>query len=134
MQLAPEGVMKKSFKSLIVVAVLAVIVSSVLGVGKSVKQWEVSSAERDFTEIGLELGKTVNDQSAANVAGSVEAIITEYLKKEGVNSAEVSVSVNISDDSRIYIKEVAIVCGSKDILKCREVVEKLSVDAVISER
>ena len=136
MTLIPEGTMKKSVKILISVIVISVIVTTVFGVSEAVKGIDFNSENIDLSEISTDFSKTIQNQSIENVESAVKAVIIEEFAKNGIKSAEVLTFANITEDNRIYITKVEILCNTEEVILCRNVMDKLSVcdDVNITER
>ncbi len=136
MMLIPEGTMKKSVKILISIIIISVIVTTVFGVSEAVKGMNFSSKNINLNETSSTFSKTVQNQSIENVESAVKAVIIEEFAKKGIKSAEVSIIANITEDNRIYITKVEILCNTDEVVLCRNVIDKLSVcdDVKVTER
>ncbi len=134
MLLVPEGTIKKSFKTLVSVIIISVITTVVFGVSEAVQKVELNTDIINLEEISADFIETVNSQSVRSAQMSVKTVIDNALKQDNIKTAEVFVSANISDDYGIYINMVNVICDKSEIEECRKVLEKLSVDAQITER
>lgn len=136
MMLIPEGTMKKSVKTLISVIIISVIVSCVFGVSEAVKGMNFSSKNINLNEKNSAFSKTVQNQSVKSAESAVKAVIVEEFEKSDINSAEVFIFADITDDNRIYIKRIEVVCDNEELLQCRIVLDKLSIckDVKVTER
>lgn len=136
MMLIPEGTMKKSVKTLISVIIISVIVSCVFGVSEAVKGMNFSSNNINLNETSSSISKTVQNQSVTSIESAVKAVIVEEFQKSDINSAEVLIFADITDDNRIYIKRIEVVCDSEERSQCRIVLDKLSIcnDVKVTER
>ena len=90
----------------------------------------------DLSEMSTDFSKTIQNQSIENVESAVKVVIIEEFAKNGIKSAEVSTFANITEDNRIYITKVEILCNAEEVVLCRNVMDKLSVcnDVNITER
>ncbi len=136
MMLTTEGTMKKSVKTLISVIIISVIVNCVFGVSEAVKGIDFSSNNINLNETSFAFSKIVQNQSIMSIESAVKSVIDEEFEKSGINSAEVLTIANITEDNRIYITKVEILCNTDEVVLCRNVMDKLSVcdDVNITER
>lgn len=136
MMLIPEGTMKKSVKILISIIIISVIVTTVFGVSEAAKGIDFFLKNTDINKTSTDFLETVQNQSVENVESAVKAVIVEEFAKNGIKSAEVSIIANITEDNRIYITKVAILCNTDEVVLCRKVMDKLSVceDVSVLER
>ncbi len=136
MMLLPEGAMKKSVKTLISVIIISVIVSCVFGVSEAVKGMNFSSNNINLKETSSSFSKTVQNQSVKSAESAVKAVIVEEFEKNGIKSAEVLTFADITEDDRIYIKRIEVVCDSEELSQCHIVLDKLSIcnDVKVTER
>lgn len=136
MMLIPEGTMKKSVKTLISVIIISVILSCVFGVSEAVKGMNFSSKNINLNEMSSLISKTVQNQSVASAESAVKAVIVEEFEKNGIKSAQILTFADITEDNRIYIKRIEVICDSEELSQCRLVLDKLSVcdDVKVTER
>ncbi|MBQ1183841.1 MAG: stage III sporulation protein AF [Clostridia bacterium] len=136
MMLLPESTMKKSIKTLVSVIVISVIISCVFGVSKAVKGIDFSSDNFNLSEASSKFSKTVQIQTVESTESAVKTVIVDEFNKSGINSAEVLVFADITEDNRIYIKRIEVVCDNEELAQCRIVLDKLSVceEVCVTER
>ncbi len=126
--------MKKSFKTLVSVVIVSVIATTVFGVTEAAKKINVNSDTFNLESVSSDFTEAVNNQSVLSVSQAVKSVITEAFKENGIKNAEVSVTADISDDCRIYISEVTVLCDASQTEKAISVLDKLSIKAQVKER
>lgn len=133
MLLLPEGVMHKSYKSFVSVAIIAALVSSFGSVSLSAEDIDPKT-DINIASQSSQLAEKVTQQESLAVESAVSQLISENLNLKGVTDAEIYVSTDISEDNNIYITEVTVVCDAEKLDICRSVLDTMSITADIRER
>lgn len=112
LMLVPETKMKRSFVSFASVVLVTCVIVSLSMTDKIIDDIDLDlhtdlSFYENIAEIGIE-----TEAEAARSA--VKKVVEDALKKEGVEFYEVSVTVDIFDDTSISIGEVLILCSAED--------------------
>lgn len=136
MMLVTEGTMKKSVKTLISVIIISVIVSCVFGVSEAVKGIDFNFNNLNLIEASSDFSNTVQNQSVISTELAVKAVIVDEFEKNGIKSAQIFTFADITEDNRIYIKRIEVLCDSEELSQCRIVLDKLSIcnDVKVTER
>lgn len=130
--LIPEGSLNKPLKSLLSVALIAVIMAGISGV--EVEFDSLTTDEQTVSEFSEQLKETVIKQEMAVSESALEQYIFDELNKNGITCAEISVTADISDKGDIYINKVDIVCQKGQSKMCEAVLNSLNIKAQITER
>lgn len=130
--LVPEGSLNKPIKSLLSVALIAVIVGSVSGLKVDFDSIQIN--KQTVSETTENLIETVTMQEIAVTESTVQQYIDGELNKNGITDAEITVLADISDKGDIYITEVNVVCEKGQSEKCQSIMNNLNINAKISER
>ena len=130
--LIPEGSLNKTLKSLLSVALIAVVIGGVSGV--DIELESVEFGENTVSDSSEQLKETVVMQELSVTKTAFEQYISDELEKNGVLNAEITVNADISDKGDIYITEVNIVCEKGQFEICQGVVKPLNINTKITER
>ncbi len=131
--LVPEGSLNKTLRSLLSVALIAVIIGGVSGV--EVEFESVSNSnQQTVSDNSEQLKETVLMEEIGVTEAALEQYIFDELNKNGVSNAEIKVTADISDKGDIYITEVSIICEKGQTEICQSVISPMNIMAQITER
>ncbi len=134
LMLCPEGVMKKSFKTFISTAIIAVIVVSADGIASAVKNIDLDITYKATQKYTEEMSQTVESMNINAVESSVKNLILQKLSSYDIQDLEILVSANISDDNSISITNVEIVCPKGYESACSRALNELGLEGSVTER
>ena len=123
-----------SMKLFLSIALVSMIVATISGVGVNANEFRFSMRDRESEIISSDFEKTINQLNISTTENAINMLVKERLLAIGIENAEISTEMDISDDSSIRISKVYIVCDSDDVNNCRAEVEKLGIDVLITER
>ena len=109
---------KRTTKILSFAIGLFVIVSA-LNVLSGLSNVEIDDAVIDVTEYSESNDRDINDAVIGMTAENLTVELNELLKNEGINADDISLTLKISDNGRIYAARV-IIYISKDYANMRE--------------
>lgn len=130
--LTPEGSLNKTLKSLLSVALIAIIIGGISGVEVEFDKTEIN--QPTVSENFEQLKETVISQEISVTESALEQYILDELHKNGMNDTEIEALADISDKGDIYITEVNIVCEKGYSEICASVMKRLNIKAEITER
>ena len=131
--LVPQGSLNKTLRSLLSVALIAVIIGGVSGVEVEFESFSNTNKQM-VSKNSEQLKETVLMQETGVTEATLEQYILDELDKRGVSNAEIKVTTDISDKGDIYITEVSIICEKGESEICQSVIKPLNISADITER
>ncbi|MBO5747140.1 MAG: hypothetical protein J6S13_08665 [Clostridia bacterium] len=134
MMLTPKGNISKSLTVFLSIALVSMIVATISGIEVNTGEFRFDLSSRDTEIISSKLENTISNLNTSTSETAVNILIKEKLSAIGIDNAEISTEVDISDDNSIRISKVHIVCDLEDGETCRREVEKLGIDFSITER
>ncbi len=131
--LVPEGSLNKTLRSLLSVALIAVIMGGVSDFKIDFQSLD-AAVNQTASDKAEKLKETVMMQEIGVTEKALEQYIFDKFNKNGITDAEISVCADISDKGDIYITEVNIVCEKGQSEICQNIINPLNIKAQITER
>lgn len=130
LMLLPESKMKKPFVSFASVVLVTCVIAS------------FSMADKAVDNINLDLKYDISlydnivdfgsRTEAEAVKTAVKKVVTDELAKQGIDFYEVSVTVDILDDTSISIGEVSISCSKEEKENCEKILKDLGLNGRVT--